>query len=1347
MKKFILLPGFKSLFAFLLILIPFIGKTQCTHTLTLNDSWGDGWNSAAINLSVNGVDEGDWTINSGSTGSVTFQASTGDVIVVSWLAGGSYPSECSWFITDGNTGAVIGSEFFYTDGTQSLTGACAFVCSAPSALASSAVIGSSATISWTAISPAPGVGYDYYYSTTNTAPTTTETGSTPNNTTLTQSLTGLTPSTTYYYWVRSDCDGTDKSDWASGGSFTTSCAAVVAPFLESFDATSIPSCWSQSATTGGPWVFGTANSASTFTWNTNGCAAVPSGSSAQFDLTGTDAGVILQMVDVDITAIAPAPILTFQHFMCGTGSNYSSLNKTYVEAYNGTSWVEVALIQSGSAAWTTYSYDLLSFTFSSNIVRIRFRGESGGSSGDGKGDIAIDDIEIKEKPCEAPNALTSSALTSTSATISWSQASLLPSSGYEYYLSTSSATPSASPGTEVDVAAGVYTVNLTGLSAATQYYFWVRSDCGGGEVSAWTGSGTFTTVSCTGPTTPASNFQKVAITQTTAEISWDDGNGASTIVVASTSPLSGNPLEDTPYSANINFGSGAALAGGYVVYSGSINSITIQNLTANTTYYLGIYEMTTSPAGCYNVTDLALKATVHTSPSDLITLGTGTLLGVASYAGVFNNYYENNRCQILYKASELGGTADNITDLSFDISQVAPSGYRTFTDFTVKLMHTDETGWTSGAFFEASSVLTGGVAATTVFSSASYAMPTATGWFTIDITDFAYNGTDDLLVEIVWGDNGWLVYTNNGEQYYHNHTDMSAGGEYIVAYGYADSESPALIDGYTNVRPNMKFGLACGVAVGTVSASSSVVSSCSEVPTVSLSGQEAGSTLQWQYSTDNTTYYDIYGATSSSEVTPYISQGTVYIRAAVTNVCTDYTAAESITSSAAAGCDFWEGFTSTDPGVVSNWSQGAVPASQSTNVLVLKTLTNSPIYESSILAADLWIQDGATLNAGSVNHYITGDFTNNGTFNASTGTIYMKSTVDQAINGTAGTTFYNLGISNTGSGVTLGAATTVANQLTLTSGDIDASSNSLTLGSEAFVTGGSDASHVIGTMVKTTASTSKFTFPLGDGTQYKAISITPQNGTSTEWTSKYFNTPYSSTTLGSSAGDIDHVSTYEYWDLDRTGSDPAKVEIPWVALNEVEVYADLRLAHWDSGASAWEIIASDAVGSNYFGNLTSQGYQNSFSPFTLGSSSSTNVLPIELVSFSGEKKDNRNILNWTTASEINNAFFTVEKSYNGIDFEWVGTKEGTSPSTQIINYSLTDYYILETLNYYRLKQTDFDGKFEYSNTISIDNRVDASFKEIIGKTNLLGQDVDECYNGIVIVRYKDGTSQKFYQFK
>ncbi len=355
--------------------------------------------------------------------------------------------------------------------------------------------------------------------------------------------------------------------------------------------------------------------------------------------------------------------------------------------------------------------------------------------------------------------------------------------------------------------------------------------------------------------------------------------------------------------------------------------------------------------------------------------------------------------------------------------------------------------------------------------------------------------------------------------------------------------------------------------------------------------------------------------------------------------------------------------------------------------------------------------------------------------------------------------FVNLTVNKSGGNVVLASAVEMDGALTLTSGDIDASAFDLTLSTNATASAGSDASHVIGTMVKTTAAISKFTFPLGDGTYYKSIAITPSTGTSNVWTAQYNNTAHptpgdqtsglddSGTNGTTTSGDIDHISTYEWWDLDNGGSsETAIIEMAWVSQNAVSVYADLRIAHFDG--TDWDKIPNNAPsGDNTAGTLTSSSAVSSFSPFTLGSSSSTNVLPIELVSFTGEKKDNRNILNWTTASEINNAYFTVEKSYNGIDFEWVGTQEGSSPSTQIINYSLSDYNILETLNYYRLKQTDFDGKFEYSKTISIDNRVDNSFKEIIGRTNLLGQEVDEFYNGIVIVRYKDGTSQKFYQFK
>ena len=354
---------------------------------------------------------------------------------------------------------------------------------------------------------------------------------------------------------------------------------------------------------------------------------------------------------------------------------------------------------------------------------------------------------------------------------------------------------------------------------------------------------------------------------------------------------------------------------------------------------------------------------------------------------------------------------------------------------------------------------------------------------------------------------------------------------------------------------------------------------------------------------------------------------------------------------------------------------------------------------------------------------------------------------------TSGAELNNCTINNSGGNIILNDVISIDGSITFSSGDIDASSNNLVLTSAATVSGGTDASHVIGTMIKTTESTSQFTFPLGDGTQYKSIAITPSSGNSTVWTAEYFlqaNAPLALTLdpYGSNSGDLDHVSSYEYWDLDRgTDGTPsnAKIAIPWVANNAVLAYADLRLAHFDG--TDWDMITASPVGTDASGLITSGSAVSTFSPFTLASSSSTNVLPIELVSFYGEKKDNRNILNWTTASEINNAYFTIEKSYNGFDFEWVGTKEGSSPSTQITNYNLTDFKILKTINYYRLKQTDFDGKFEYSNTISIDNRIDDSFKEIIGRINLLGQEVDQFYNGIVIVRYKDGTSEKFCQFK
>ena len=81
-------------------------------------------------------------------------------------------------------------------------------------------------------------------------------------------------------------------------------------------------------------------------------------------------------------------------------------------------------------------------------------------------------------------------MTTTSATISWSATSPIPSNGYQYYLSTSSVAPTA--GTTPTGTTASTSVNLTSLTPNTTYYWWVRSNCGGTQ-SAWNGSANFYT--------------------------------------------------------------------------------------------------------------------------------------------------------------------------------------------------------------------------------------------------------------------------------------------------------------------------------------------------------------------------------------------------------------------------------------------------------------------------------------------------------------------------------------------------------------------------------------------------------------------------------------------------------------------------------------------------------------------------------------------------------------------------------------------------------------------------------------------------------------------------------------
>lgn len=96
-----------------------------------------------------------------------------------------------------------------------------------------------------------------------------------------------------------------------------------------------------------------------------------------------------------------------------------------------------------------------------------------------------------------------------------------------------------------------------------------------------------------------------------------------------------------------------------------------------------------------------------------------------------------------------------------------------------------------------------------------------------------------------------------------------------------------------------------------------------------------------------------------------------------------------------------------------------------------------------------------------------------------------------------------------------------------------------------------------------------------------------------------------------------------------------------------------------------------------------------------------NPLPVELISFTGVKEEGGIVLKWNTASETNNDYFIVERSRDGIDFERIAVVNGAGNSTELLDYSFTDEHPFSGIQYYRLKQTDFDGAFEYSDIIAV----------------------------------------------
>lgn len=290
-----------------------------------------------------------------------------------------------------------------------------------------------------------------------------------------------------------------------------------------------------------------------------------------------------------------------------------------------------------------------------------------------------------------------------------------------------------------------------------------------------------------------------------------------------------------------------------------------------------------------------------------------------------------------------------------------------------------------------------------------------------------------------------------------------------------------------------------------------------------------------------------------------------------------------------------------------------------------------------------------------------------------------------------------------GGAKTLNGATNVSGIATFTNGLVTSTAtNLLNMSSTSSATGANNSSFVKGPVSKT--GTTDFIFPVGKDLQYRSIAVSTLSGSET-FTAEYFHAdpdavPYDVTLKDAT---LDDIGRCEYWILNRAGAVNASVSLSWNTYScGVTSLPDLAVARWDG--TTWKDegnTATTGAPDPSTGTVTS-GVINSFSPFTLASRAiGVNPLPIELLSFTANYNNEQVELKWSTASETNNDYFTIERSIDAVEFHEINVIDGAGNSINVLNYNTTDVSPLNGISYYRLKQTDFDGQFKYSSTLTV----------------------------------------------
>ena len=385
------------------------------------------------------------------------------------------------------------------------------------------------------------------------------------------------------------------------------------------------------------------------------------------------------------------------------------------------------------------------------------------------------------------------------------------------------------------------------------------------------------------------------------------------------------------------------------------------------------------------------------------------------------------------------------------------------------------------------------------------------------------------------------------------------------------------------------------------------------------------------------------------------------------------------------------------------------------------TFSNLVITSGEYLGTDLDISslsiaaNGAIDMSGLTSLNLSGDLTVDGSYAAPT-TVTLDGSSAQTISGTSPVTFNNLVISNTDAGtsdVTLNTNVTIATSANFVDGLVVPNTGTITFNDNATVsydgvaetvpTGGSNdgSSYVAGAVTK--VGDDNFVFPIGTTTRYARLGITPQTGVATDQYTGVFEFAASPTATATKTGNIVRVSGIEHWDLTQDmGTTDVVPTLFFDATSEVNSLDKLLVAHYTG--TEWEDLGNaSTTGDANGGTITALTAMSSFSDVTLATEQdNVNALPVEMIYFEAGATNHEVQLEWSTAIEIDNDFFEVQRSLNGSDFEVQGTVAGNGTTEETQVYFFTDQQPIPGIQHYRLRQVDLDGGFEYSEVRTVD---------------------------------------------